>query len=141
MRHTYWLIGLTLIGCKTDETSDTIPPQENAEIDMEWGTQNDDSDNDSSNSDNQDEGASGCGDSWVMTYAIDGRVDITHTPLNIGNAEAFVGGLDTDELVIRMADDNGKPANGQILMTHFDLLQDFVPKICWVTSRLSPIYT
>ena len=49
----------------------------------------------------------GCPDSWVLTYSLDGRIDITDTPLNIGNADAQVGGLESDELVIRVADDDG----------------------------------
>ena len=56
-------------------------------------------------------------------------MDITHTPLNIGNADAFVGGLSTDELVLRVPDDGGAPADGQILMTRFDLLQDFTVSV------------
>ena len=67
----------------------------------------------------------GCPDSWVLTYGIDGRIDITNTPLNIGNADALVGGLDSDEIVLRIADDNGVPDVGQILVTSFKLLQDF----------------
>ena len=67
----------------------------------------------------------GCPDSWVLTYAIEGRIDITHTPLNIGNADADVGGLDADEIVIRVPDDGGEPADGQALLTSFSLLQDF----------------
>ena len=67
----------------------------------------------------------GCPDSWVLTYGIQGRVDITDTPLNIGNADALVGGLEEDEIVLRVMDDGGVPAEGQVLIAAFDLLQEF----------------
>jgi len=68
----------------------------------------------------------GCPDSWVLTYAIEGQVDITHTPLDIGNASVAVGGLDSDTLVLRVPNDGGVPANGQVVITSVELLQDFV---------------
>jgi len=66
-----------------------------------------------------------CGSSWVLTYGITGRIDITNTPLGIGNAFADVGGLATDELVLRIPDDGGKPAEGPVVLTSMDLVQDF----------------
>ena len=71
--------------------------------------------NSNSGNQNTEESGPACPDSWVLTYSLNGRVDITHTPLNIGNADAEVGGLDTDEVVIRMRDNNGVPDNGQVL--------------------------
>ena len=71
----------------------------------------------------------GCPDSWVLTYSLEGRVDITNTPLDIGNADALVGGLETDEVVIRVPDDGGMPGNGQVLLTSFALIQDFVVSV------------
>ena len=70
-----------------------------------------------------------CPDSWVLTYGIEGHVDITNTPLDIGNATAMVGGLETDELVIRVADNGGEPAEGEVLITSFELLQDFTVSV------------
>ena len=71
----------------------------------------------------------GCPDTWVLTYGLEGRVDITDTPLDIGNAEVFVGGLDTDELVLRVPDDGGAPADGAAVLTAFNLLQDFTVSV------------
>ena len=71
----------------------------------------------------------GCPDSWVLTYSLEGRVDITNTPLDIGNADALVGGLETDEVVIRVPDDGGMPGNGQVLLTSFELVQDFMVSV------------
>ena len=67
----------------------------------------------------------GCPDSWVLTYGLLGRVDITDTPLDIGNAEALVGGLESDELVLRLPDDDGVPGDGAAQLISLDLLQDF----------------
>ncbi len=67
----------------------------------------------------------GCPDSWVLTYGLLGRVDITDTPLDIGNAEALVGGLESDELVLRLPDDDGVPGAGEVQLISLELLQDF----------------
>jgi hypothetical protein len=104
-----WWASVLLVGCVETVETEAAGPEDDLDFETEWET--------------DDEG--GCPDSWVLTYAIDGRVDITHTPLNIGNADALVGGLEMDELVLRLADDGGSPAEGQVLVTHFELLQDF----------------
>ena len=103
----FW--GLLGLGCTADTISDSGVSEEDVEIENDWTP--------------DEEG--GCPESWVLTYGISGRVDITHTPLNIGNADALVGGLETDEIVLRFADDGGVPADGQVLMTYFELVQDF----------------
>lgn len=110
MNHRLVWIGLVLSGCATEPTTE---PAEHAGPagDIEQGWESD------------TEG--GCPDSWVLTYGIRGQVDITDTPLNIGNADAQVGGLETDEIVLRIPDDGGAPARGQVLLTEFELLQDF----------------
>lgn len=66
-----------------------------------------------------------CPDSWVLTYSLSGRVDITHTPLDLGNADAAVGGLETDELIIRVPDEGGAPGVGTVVVTDFELTQAF----------------
>lgn len=75
------------------------------------------------------DGEEGCPDSWLLTYAIQGEVDITDTPLNIGNAHAFIGGIESDEMVIRIADRGGVPSEGQFVLTSFHLLQDFTVSV------------
>jgi len=104
---------MLFIGCASEktETTETNPSgdsQEQAQIDESWKDEDD-----------------SCPPSWLLTYALDGQIDITHTPLDMGNASALVGGRDQDELVIRVPDDNGVPAAGTILLTQFNLLQDF----------------
>jgi hypothetical protein len=81
--------------------------------------------------DAQDDADTGtdCPDSWLLTYGISGRVDITDTPLDIGNADAQVGGLQSDEIVLRLPDDGGEPGQGEVWVTSFDLLQDFTVAI------------
>lgn len=103
-----WLVGL--FGCGSTEAVDTGSEAVNlgASADPDFS-----------------DAEGGCPDSWVLTYGIEGRVDITHTPLNIGNAEAFVGGLPTDEIVIRVPNEGGVPAAGAARMISFDLIQDF----------------
>ncbi len=78
-----WLF-VVIMGCMSALEADPAGPEDDAEIETEWVE--------------DEEG--GCPDSWLLTYSLQGRVDITDTPLNIGNADAQVGGLDTDELVI-----------------------------------------
>ena len=43
----------------------------------------------------------------------------------MGDTSAEVGGHELDEIVIRVADNDGSPAGGQVLMTSFGLMQDF----------------
>lgn len=97
------------MGCAPQTITNPAGPEDDVDIEHDW---------------EQDEEGD-CPDSWLLTYSINGRIDITDTPLNIGNAEAFVGGLDQDEIVLRVEDDGGSPAVGQVLLTHFSLLQDF----------------
>jgi len=103
------LVVLALAGCAGAVSTDADIVVDVEETETEW----------------EADGEGGCPDSWVLTYSIAGRVDITDTPLDIGNADALVGGAAGDEVVIRIADDGGKPAEGQALMTRFSLLQDF----------------
>ena len=110
------VLGLFLFGCATP-----TDPGSNEPVVM-FG--NDESDSDASVGWSRDDDGA-CPDTWVLTYALDGRVDITHTPLNLGNADADVGGLDTDELVIRMPDAGGAPVPGQVQITAFELTQAF----------------
>ena len=109
MRHHLAWIGLVLHGCTAEPTTEPAGPADDAPIENDWESEED----------------GGCADTWVLTYSIRGQVDITDTPLNIGNADAQVGGLETDEIVLRLADDGGAPADGQVLLTEFELLQDF----------------
>ena len=102
-------IAWSFLGCKIDPVLVPEVAEEDVEIEHEW--------------ESDEEG--GCPDSWLLTYGIEGRVDITDTPLNIGNADANVGGLEDDEIVLRVEDDDGVPALGQILLTSFNLFQDF----------------
>ena len=116
---------LTLLtGCATH--IETPKSTESNETSTEEDKTNQEENNDNSGfSPQEEEEEEGCPDSWVLTYSLEGRIDITHTPLNIGNADALVGGLDSDELVLRVADNNGVPSDGLILITYFNLLQDF----------------
>ena len=109
MKRWFGLWCVVSMGCTAETGTVSTGPESDLDIENDW--------------DAAEEG--GCADSWVLTYAIEGRIDITHTPLNIGNADALVGGLDTDEIVLRLADDDGVPADGQVLITDFELLQDF----------------
>ncbi len=130
----FLLLGFGCSG-QTECESDSTIAEEESEIEYTWGSQESDNStetngnnsgsNSNSGNQNTEEVAPACPDSWVLTYSLEGRVDITHTPLNIGNADAEVGGLDTDEVVIRMRNNNGVPDNGQVLVTYFALLQDF----------------
>jgi len=97
------------MGCSAETAIDPAGVEDDVPIDHDW--------------DRDEEG--GCPESWVLTYSLEGRVDITDTPLDIGNADALVGGLVSDEIELRLVDDGGVPADGQVLITHFDLLQDF----------------
>ena len=59
----------------------------------------------------------------MLTYSLKGRIDITHTPLNI-SADAEVGGLDSDEIVVRFPikwHPRSNPSSHYV----FQLLQDF----------------
>jgi len=85
----------------------------------------DSGDDDGAVGNEEDEQQGLCPDSWVLTYSLQGRVDITDTPFNVGNSEAPVGGLDSDEIVLRLWDQDGAPALGEVLITSFRLLQDF----------------
>ena len=95
----------------------------------ESGSSDDVDDSEDTTGSDHGSGGNDCADSWVLTYALEGRVDITHTPLDIGNAEVFVGGLASDELVLRIPDDGGVPADGQVWITDFNLLQDFTVSV------------
>ena len=66
---------------------------------------------------------SNCPKSWVLTYALDGVLDVSHTPMDMGNGSAIIGGTEEDELIIRIADDNGVPGDGRVLLTSFNLHQ------------------
>jgi hypothetical protein len=101
------------MSCATPPAGTPATPADDVAIETDW--------------DQDEEG--GCADSWVMTYSLTGRVDITDTPLNIGNADARVGGLETDELVLRVPDVDGLPGEGQVLITSFELLQDFMVSV------------
>ena len=134
---------LLLVGCATESAKDSADPIEDLD-----STESDESSDDDdgaepegseesdgsgdagdSNEDAEEPGdeteEAGCADSWELTYAITGRVDITDTPLGIGNAYANVGGVESDEIVLRIPDDGGVLANGAVVMTSFNLLQDF----------------
>ncbi len=127
MNRCCMLIVLAVTGCAVPVEKPPAGPEDDVEVVSEWEP--------------DEEG--GCPDSWVLVYSLKGRIDITHTPLNIGNADAEVGGLDSDELIIRIADDGGEPKRDQVLMTSFNLLQDFrvsvnmLGEIAIVTDLLS----
>ena len=108
MKNTLLCLSVALLGCAPQESS-TADSNTDTPIETDWSQGNEESENDTeSSSDSQDAEEpeeDRCPDSWLLTYALNGRVDITHTPLNIGNADALVGGLDTDELVLRIPDD------------------------------------
>ena len=114
-----------------DESEDEVEVADSDDSD-ESGDSDDSSDSDDDSGpdyDEEDLAPGDCPDTWVLTYALEGRVDITHTPLDIGNAVVYVGGLESDELVIRVPDDGGVPANGQVQITEFNLLQDFTVSV------------
>ena len=133
-----WL-GVFLVGCTTKADSeadaDSSPSESAEETTVQEAEDLDESDEmDGSSDDSEDEPEDepeeeveegDCGSSWVLTYGLTGRIDVTNTPLGIGNAYADVGGLETDELVLRIPDDGGKPAEGPVVLTSMELLQDF----------------
>ena len=100
MKKRILLSSAILIGCGAPVSNEQ--PIENdsdsTEIETDWSQgsdQNEDedeTDNSDQNDDTDETEENNCPDSWVLTYALEGRVDITHTPLNIGNADAAVGG-------------------------------------------------
>ncbi len=109
----------------SDSSSDMSGEEESEVADTgDVADSSEDEDEDEDDDDTQDED-DGCPDSWVLTYSIEGRIDITDTPLDIGNADADVGGLETDEIVLRVPDDGGMPGDGEVVLTSFELLQDF----------------
>jgi len=128
---------LLVVGCSTQADKESTDVGETVDVggdeddsDAEDPADEDDEEDTAEPSDDEDEEDDDteevtCADSWVLTYGITGRVDITDTPLGIGNAYAYVGGVETDEIVLRIPDDGGVPAEGAIVMTSFDLLQDF----------------
>ena len=133
-----WL-GVFLVGCTTkpdgDSEWESIPAEsspetadDSAEEESEDSDESDETDESSDEAEEEPEEEveeGDCGSSWVLTYGLTGRIDVTDTPLGIGNAFADVGGLETDELVLRIPDDGGKPAEGPIVLTSMELLQDF----------------
>ncbi len=117
MRAVVWLVAMSA-GCSS---SNPTEPSTAVELDEPGAAV--DADEPAPQWESDDDGS--CPDSWVLTYSLTGRVDITHTPLDLGNADATVGGLATDELVLRVSDDNGSPKAGRVVVTDFELTQDF----------------
>ena len=63
-----------------------------------------------------DGGVGNCGDSWVLTYRINGTFYITDTTAGMGNAaEPLTEGL----LKIRVPDVDGSPGAGEVYLTQF----------------------
>lgn len=104
----YFSLWLPLMGC-LNSSPPSVSTEENPEIELEWETSED----------------GGCSDSWVYRYALYGIVDVTDTPLGMGDDSASVGGLAADELVIRFADNDGSPAVGQAIITDYHITQHF----------------
>ena len=104
-----WWGCILTIGCAAQTNPDPAGPEDDLDISYEWSV--------------DENGA--CPDSWLLTYSFTGLIEITDTPFGMGDTSAVVGGNDLDEIVIRVADNNGSPAGGQVLMTSFGLLQDF----------------
>jgi len=149
MNRSFFLSFALLMGCSATEkaeTTDTVDSdapdasEEAAELEESDDSEEPGDSEDVGDAEDGEEGGEletgedeepedACPDSWVLTYAIEGHVDITNTPLDIGNATADVGGLDRDELVLRVADDGGEPAEGTVLITAFELLQDFTVSV------------
>ena len=121
------ICSMSFIGCTSENSCESVSNEtENTpeiEYEYDWSATEDIS-TDALDSE-QDIDSPSCPDSWVLTYSLKGRIDITHTPLNIGNADAEVGGLDGDEIVLRIPNQNGIPDQTQVLITYFNLLQDF----------------
>jgi len=63
-----------------------------------------------------DGGVGNCGDSWLLTYEINGTFEITDTTGGLGNAERP---LTTGTLVVRVPDDNGSPGDGAVRIIDF----------------------
>ena len=61
MFRSKWWACVLLVGCVETVETDPAGPEDDVEVETEWEV--------------DDEG--GCPDSWVLTYAIEGRVDIT----------------------------------------------------------------
>jgi len=106
-------LGILSIGCGSQTNLDPAGPEDDEDISHDWERDED----------------GGCPESWLLTYSLDGRIDVTDTPLNLGNADALVGGLETDEIVLRVSNDEGVPTAGQVLVTSFNLLQDFTVSV------------
>ena len=75
MNRCCMLIVLAVTGCAVPVEKPPAGPEDDVEVVSEWEP--------------DEEG--GCPDSWVLVYSLKGRIDITHTPLNIGNADAEAG--------------------------------------------------
>ena len=101
------LLCMMALGCLGQ--ADSLVLQDDADIEHDWEL--------------DEEGS--CPDSWVMTYALNGRIDITDTPFDMGNTDVVIGGAEVDKIELRFADDGGAPAPGQVLVTSFGILQDF----------------
>ena len=97
----------TCIGCATHEIQEPPTVASSEDIEASWADEEEN-----------------CPKSWLLTYAISGVMDVTDTPLDMGNAREHVGGGNEDLLVLRVADNNGVPSDGKVLLTYFNLQQD-----------------
>ena len=106
---SFWSF-LVSMGCSGQTVMEPASPEDDVDIEYDWELDED----------------GGCPDSWVLTYALGGRIDITDTPFDMGNTDVEVGGAEIDQIELRLADVDGAPAtDGQVLITSFGILQDF----------------
>ncbi|MDE0882172.1 MAG: hypothetical protein OSB21_06220 [Myxococcota bacterium] len=63
-----------------------------------------------------DGGVGSCGDSWLLTYRINGNFYITDTTASMGNADRP---LSEGTLVLRVPDNAGQPDDGEIQLISF----------------------
>ena len=69
-----------------------------------------------------DGGVGNCGDSWLLTYELNGVFEITDTTGGLGNAERP---LTTGSMVLRVPDNNGAPSDGWVHIIDFNHGEQF----------------
>ena len=69
-----------------------------------------------------DGGVGNCGDSWVLTYTINGQFYITDTTAGMGDADRP---LDEGQLTLRVPDEQGAPAMGKARILSFSHGENF----------------
>ena len=70
----------------------------------------------------RDGGVGNCGDSWLLTYQIDGTFFITDTTGGMGNADRP---LTTGSLTLRVPDQDGAPGSGAAQVVDFEHGEQF----------------